>query len=157
MVWVQLLRLSSETWMLSPLLLCHLMVQELSLLLWSFFLYLLPLDNKMAACVPGSVFILTEERRSAANLSSFTRKAKIYRIPQGNVYLCLTVSSCILGAPLNAREARDQGAVIVSPGTRHMAELHSYLLARAKQGLGVGVELEVGNHKRWQNNCVTHL
>lgn len=111
----------------------------------------------MAACVPGSVFILTEERRSVANLSSFTRKAKIYRIPQGNFYLCLIVSSCILGAPLNAREARDQGAVIVSPGTRHMAELHSYLLARAKQGLGVGVELEVGNHKGWQNNCVTHL
>lgn len=72
------------------------------------------------------------------HLSPLTRKTKVYQIPQGNFYLCFTALSCSLWAPLNAREAGDQGSVIVSPETGHMAALNRDLVARAKQGVGVG-------------------
>lgn len=71
----------------------------------------------MATYMPNIMPIFKEEGEEQPMTSIPShQEAKIYQISQGNVYLCLIGSSCILSATLNVIEAGDQETLIVSLG-----------------------------------------
>ena len=73
----------------------------------------------MAACMQGIMSILTEAANDIYPLSPGRQKfIRFFK----ETYLCLTGSSCILWAPLDAMEAGDHGVVMVSSGPGHAKE-----------------------------------